>query len=200
MYQKKAASDEPVAPVLTIEQEALLQDAWLASWFKSEPSLKNENLQPYYYFSRDRLSVSGTHLQRMSPSAQEVFRKITADGESVINLGIDESKALSIGDASAVFEALTEKINQQDKQTGDNPVLKRLFDFCAIRTELISQILIFVEKLPELILPLGVTTWLMEATKNTAYVDNATKLLTKWSKSTTNTALAKMCATKLKQN
>ena len=198
--QKKVTSEEPVAQTLTIEQEALLQDTWLVSWLKSEPSLKNENLQPYYYFSRDRLSISGTHLQRMSPAAQEVFRKLTADGETVINLGIEESKTLSIGDASAVFEALTEKINQQEKQAGDNPILKRLFDFCAIRIELVSQILIFVEKLPEPILPLSVATWLTEITKNTAYSDNATKLLTKWSKSTTNTTLAKMCTTKLKQS
>ena len=197
---KKITSEEIVAPVLTTEQEALLQDVWLASWLKSEPSLKNENLQPYYYFSRDRLSISGTHLQRMSPAAQEVFRKITADAESLINLGIEESKTLNIGDASAVFEALTEKINQQDKQIGTNPILKRLFDFCAIRTELISEILIFVEKLPELILPFSVTTWLIEITKNSTYSESATKLLTKWSKNSINTHLAKVSATKLKQN
>jgi len=198
--QKKTACNESAIPALTIEQEALLQDIWLVNWFKSEPSLTNENLQPYYYFSRDRLSVSGNHLQRMSPAAQEVFRKITADGETVTNLGIEESKTLSIGDASAVFEALTEKINQQDKQTGDNPILKRLFNFCGIRKELVSQILIFVEKLPEQILPIPVTTWLVEVTKNTAYAGNAKKLLTKWSKNTTNTNLAKVCAAKLKQN
>jgi hypothetical protein len=197
---KKVTSEEIVAPVLTTEQEALLQDVWLVSWLKSEPSLKNENLQPYYYFSRDRLSILGTHLQRMSPAAQEVFRKITADAESLINLGIEESKTLNIGDASAVFEALTEKINQQDKQTGTNPILKRLFDFCAIRTELISQILIFVEKLPELILPFSVTTWLIEITKSSSYSESATKLLTKWSKNSINTHLAKVSATKLKQN
>lgn len=197
--QKKARNEDTTAPILTIEQEALLQDTWLVSWFKSEPSLKNENLQPYYYFSRDRLSISSPHLQRMSSAAQEVFRKISADGETVINLGLEESKTLSPGDASAVFEALTEKINQQDKQTGDNPILKRLFDFCRVRSELVSQILIFVEKLPEPILPLAITTWLTEVTKNTAYINNSEKLLRKWSKSTTNTNLAKMCAAKLKQ-
>jgi hypothetical protein len=172
----------------------------LVNWFKSEPSLKNENLQPYYYFSRDRLSISGIHLQRMSPAAQEVFRKLTSDGETVISLGIEGSKTLTTGDASAVFEGLTDKINQQDKQTGDNSILKRLFDFCGVRIELISQILIFVEKLPEQILPISVATWITEITKNTAFADTANKLLVRWSTNTKNTNLAKICKTKLKQN
>lgn len=184
---------------LSIEQDAFLQDLWLIAWFKSGPPLKTENLQPYYYFSRDRLSISGVHLQRMSASAQEVFKKLISDAESVANSGIQDSAALSSGDASAIFEALTEKINQQGNQTGDNSILKRVCSFCQIRIELLSQLLIFVEKLPEENLPIGITTWLMDASKDVTYQETIKRFLQKWSKSTNNTKLAKICTTKLKQ-
>lgn len=184
---------------LSIEQDAFLQDSWLINWFKSEPSLKLQNLQPYYYFSRDRLSISGVNLQRMSASAQEVFKKLISEAESISNIGLQDSIALSSGDASAIFEALTEKIHQQGNQMGDNQTLKIVCNFCQKRTELLSQLLIFIEKLPEENLPIGVTTWLMDASKDLTYQTTINKFLQKWSSSTTNTTLAKICTAKLKK-
>ncbi|MDP1728437.1 MAG: P-loop NTPase fold protein [Bacteroidota bacterium] len=196
---RKVKQKDEVIGELTIEQESYLQDEWLYNWFRSEPSLKNENLQPYYYFSRDRLTISGTQLQRMSPAAQEVFRKITVDSETIMNLGFQESKKLNTGDAAAIFEGLTEKINQQGKQSGENSMLKRLFEFCKMRQELISQIMIFIENLPEQALQIGVVTWIIDLTKDTAYLETAKKLIQRWSNSKSNTSLAKISKEKLKQ-
>src|SRR5690606_14076108 len=76
--------------MLNSEQQAYLQDAWLKAWLSSEPSLKSQNLQPYFYFSRDKLSVIGATLQRMSPSAQEIFGKLLNDAEVIRNAALKE--------------------------------------------------------------------------------------------------------------
>lgn len=180
------------------EQNAFLQDSWLINWFKSEPSLKKQNLQPYYYFSRDRLSISGVNLQRMSATAQDIFKKIISDSESVANVALQDSINLSSGDASAIFESLTEKIHQQGNQIGENQTLKILCTFCQKRTELIYQLLIFIEKLPEENLPIGITTWLMNISNDLTFQETIKNLFQRWSKSS-NTKLAKVCVTKLKQ-
>lgn len=194
--EKKAKTEKEV---LSIEQEALLQDTWLISWFKSEPSLKNQNLETYYYFSRDKLSISGINLQRMSASALEIFKKMISEAESVSNVGIRDSKTLSIGDASAIFEAITQRISEKGSQKGDNPALKVICSFCQIRTELISQLLIFIETIPEEYLPATVTTWLMDVSKDLVYQETIKKFLQKWSTSTKNSSLAAISKTKLKQ-
>jgi DNA polymerase III psi subunit len=183
---------------LTIEQQAYLNDSWIKSWLASEPSLVGIDLQSYFYFSRDKLSVSGINLQRMSSLAQEVLRKIMSDSETIRNVGLKETQSLSAGDASAIFESLCEKIKYEDKQVGENPTLKKLFDFCESRKELISQLLGYIEKLPHQILPIGATTWLQSLTDNTEHNLVAERILQEWSKSDRNKPLAKIAKNKLK--
>lgn len=194
-----AKKDKDNANNLSSEQQAYLQDDWLKVWLCSEPSLKDQNLQLYFYFSRDRLTAMGVNLQRMSPTAQEIFKKLLNDAEVVRNSGLKESEAINTADASGIFEALTERINQLDNHNGETPLLKRLFDFCEKKTELISQLIGYCEKLPEQALPINVPTWLLSVTENGPFYESAKKIVKKWSNSTTNTTLAKISKAKLKQ-
>lgn len=182
------------------EIEALLQDEWFRDWLASEPSLKDENLQPYYYFSRDRLTISGGLIQRMSSAAQEVFRKLMNDAQSVQNNALKDVKGLSPSDASAIFEALTEKALQEEMPADPTKsAIKKLIDFTKERAELISQLMIFIEKLPEQNIPITIVPWLEGLTKGTTFTNNIDKLVAKWSNSVTNTSLAKICKAKLKK-
>jgi hypothetical protein len=184
---------------LNPEYQAYLQDAWLKVWLSSEPSLKGQNLQSYFYFSRDKLSVSGINLQRMSPAAQEIFKKLINDAEIVRNVGLKEAETINMADASGIFEALTERISQLDNHNGESPLLKRLFDFCEKKPELMSQLIGYCEKLPEQVLPINVPTWLLSVTENGAFYESAKKIVEKWSKSSTNSTLAKISKEKIKQ-
>jgi predicted KAP-like P-loop ATPase len=183
---------------LSPEQEAYLQDVWLKGWFRLEPSLQGENLQPYYYFSRDKLAITGLNIQRMSPKAQEVYRKLLSEGDSVSLNALAESKTLTPGDASAIFESLTQKIRESGKQSGDKSPLRRLFSFCKERAELISQLIGFLEKFHESELPVTVVTWLQEVTQDTQYRHAAKGIVQKWSANTANKSLATISKRKLK--
>ncbi len=183
---------------LSAELDAYLQDPWLKNWLASEPSLKGENLQPYFYFSRDRLLVTGANLQRMSPQAQEIFRKIVGDSEAVRTNAYKEAKNISMADASGIFEALADRINQQESHAGESPLLKRIFEFCATRPELTSQLLAYCEKLPEQTLPITMPTWLLDLVGDGEFFSVARKIVEKWSNSGNNN-LAKVSALKLKQ-
>jgi hypothetical protein len=183
---------------LSVEQQAYLQDAWLKSWYASEPSLATVDLQSYFFFSRDKLSASGTKLQRMSSEGQEVLRKLLNDTETIRNVGLKETSSLSPGDASAIFETLNEKMLQEGKQEGDSPTLKRIVDFCGVRKELISQLIAAVEKLPHQILPPGITTWLIGITEKTNHEPTVKRIMDGWAKSTNNRSLAAIAKRKSK--
>jgi predicted KAP-like P-loop ATPase len=183
---------------LSVEQQAYIQDSWIRDWLSSEPSLAGIDLQPYFYFSRDKLSSAGIKVQRMSSQAQEVIRKLLNDAESVKNIALNEAVSLSPGDASAIFEALSEKVRHDGKQSGKSPALEKLADFCEVRKELIVQFLLMVEKLPHQSLPISVVTWVTALTSESEHKQVGDRILRIWSESTANTNLAKVAKRKLK--
>ena len=193
----KEESDGEETKIAT-EQEAYLQDSWLKGWFGSEPSLQNIDLRPYYYFSRDKLAIMGLSLQRMSPGAQEFYKKLLSEAESVSSNALTGAKLLNGGDASAIFETLSQKIREEGKQSGDKSSLRRLFNFCKERTELMSQLVGFLEKFHDKDLPVSVVTWLQEATQDTQFKAVAKELVQKWEGSKQNNQLAKISKAKLK--
>lgn len=204
LIEKRAIGKEDKADTegenkISTEQEAYLQDSWLKNWFGSEPSLQNQNLQPYYYFSRDRLSLMGLSLQHMSPRAQEFYRKLISEAESISNNALKDAKGLSDGDASAIFEALGQKIKETGKGSGTNTLLQRIFSLSKQRPELMSQLMGFIEKFPDNDLPVSVVSWLHDTSENTQYKAVAKGLVQKWETSTSNKILAKISKSKLKE-
>ncbi|GFZ79791.1 hypothetical protein GCM10011531_07150 [Aquaticitalea lipolytica] len=183
---------------LTIEQDANLQDSWLKNWYTQAPLLADENLQSYFYYSRDKLSVSGVNLQRMSSQAQEVFRKLMSDSETIRNSALKLASSISIGDASGIYQSLAEKMTQEGKQKGDTSTLKRLIDFCTVRRELISQLLSLINSMPHQALPLSVATWVEDIVKDSDYEPMGSKLLQVWSTSTSNKGLSRIAKQKIK--
>lgn len=187
--------DEPIK--LTTEQEAYLLDEWIKNWLKSEPYLKDQNLQPYFYFSRDKIISTSANVQRMSSAAQETYRKMLNESETIRIAGAKESKNLNIGDAAAIFESLAEKVNQDDKQSGENIALKVMFEFCKVREELKSQLFTFLERVPEQILPISVVTLTLDISTGTPFESKGKEIVAKWANSS-NINLAKIAKSKLK--
>lgn len=191
-------NDEDKFDELAVEYQSYLQDSWIRKWLSSEPNLSDVNLQSYFYYSRDKLSVSGTNIQRMSSQAQDLFIKLVSDSETIRGLALKEVRTLSDGDSSAIFESLAERMKNEGEQEGESPTIKRLIDFCNVRNELISQLLSLIDKLPHQVLPLSITTWLQVISENTSHEATVNKMIQDWSKSSTNKRLAGIAKRKLK--
>lgn len=180
---------------LTPEEKILLEDEWLIDWIRSEPKLGKENLQPYFYFSRDKLTISAVNLQRMTPKAQEVFQKLLSDSDTIQKLVVKTLNTLSSGEASSIFEALAQRIRQEENLT-KSKAFKALFELCRANTELKSQIVAFLLKFPDHKLPLIVTT-LSEGLLKNSNSEALNQLFNLWSKSS-NKSLANLAKKKIK--
>ncbi len=180
---------------LTPEEKILLEDNWIIDWIKSEPKLAKENLQPYFYFSRDKLTITAVNIQRMTPKAQEIIQKLLGDSEAVQKLAVKSLNTLSSSEAASIFEALTQKVRQEENLSSSK-AFKALFDLCREKPELKSQIVIFLSKYPDHKLPL-VTTTLAESLLKDSNPDALRQLFTTWSKST-NKGLANVAQKKIK--
>jgi len=187
--------DEKKAVDLHPEEKILLEDDWITDWIQSEPKLAKENLQPYFYFSRDKLTISAVNLQRMTPKAQEVFKKLLSESEAVQKNVVKTLGTLSASEAASIFEALAQKVRQEENLS-NSKAFKALFDLSREKPELKSQIVTFLSKYPDHKLPLVVTT-LTEGLLKNSHSEALEQLLSSWSKSS-NTGLAKLAKKKIK--
>lgn len=195
--QLSSDKEAPDKKELSAELKPFLEDSWILEWLKSEPKISGEDLQPYFYFSRDKLAITAVNLQRMTPKAQDVLAKLLSSSKAVQNNGAKDLGAVSAGEAASVFEALTQKVRQEEDSSVDNSSFKTLFAVCRARPELQSQIISFLTSFPENGLPLSVVPQCESLLTETA-PQALSSLLEKWSKST-NSNLSKVVKQKLKK-
>lgn len=201
LENEEDAEKEKTSEDIPEELDDSLKDNWIIDWFKSEPHLNGENLQPYFYFSRDKLSVSRNNSQhRMSPYAQDIFIKLINDSEAIKEKGLSVTSTLTEGDSAVIFEALTNKIKQEEDSNKNIPNLKTLVKFCQIRKEQLSQLFVLLNSLPDTIFTVAIIPLLNEVEKDFPdYKESVVTLYDKWKKSTTNLSLSKLLKRKGKQ-
>lgn len=185
------AKKEKSTEKLGAEYEAWLADDWFKKWVIAEPKLRDVDLRPYFYLSRDQLGTTSVAAQRMTPKAQEVFRKLSSDSEAFRKNGLTDAKDLSQAEASSIFEAISEKVRTSEDLSGDKSILNVLFEFCDERKELLSQMITLLSKLPEAIIPISTPIKLKNLIKGTDFETSGDKVIQEWTKSTKNTKLAK---------
>lgn len=130
-------------------EEALplwLTDKWVKDWIASDPPLADENLQQYFYFSRDKVGSMAVTTQRLSSRAQEVLGKLVGQSNANRRNGLNDLKSLSGADAAGVLEALCERVRNEDDE-GDTAILT-LLQFPQLRPELFVQVITFLQNVP----------------------------------------------------
>ena len=177
-----------------------LNDEWLKDWLSIEPSLSAIDMRPYFYFTRDVLGPMTGAVQRLSPRAQDVLRHFLSDGDAVRTVAMKEAAAIDSADAAAILEELANRVRRSDELSGENSILRRLFDWGRCRKELVGQVLLIVQSLPDLNLPVWTITQLEDLTKDTASVEDARKLIQKWSTTSTNTILKRAAVARLQSS
>jgi predicted KAP-like P-loop ATPase len=173
-----AAPDEEEAPDLPL----WLLDPWVIAWARSEPALAAVDLRPYFYFSRDTLGPLGQATQRMSPAAQDVYKKLLSQSDAERKTGLARAAALPPADASAIFEALAGRIREDDDFGSESSAFGRAIDWAKARRELVGQLAPLLASLPEGRIPVATPVRLVElGTKSPT--DPIAKLFEQWQRS-----------------
>jgi hypothetical protein len=131
----------------------------------------------------------------MTPKAQETIRRLLGDSEIVRKSAIKSLSTLSSSEAASVFEALTEKVKQEEN-LNDSKAFKALFYLCEEKSDLKSQAITFLTKYPDHKLPLIAIT-LTDRLLRTSNPEALNHLFSVWSKSA-NENFAKIVRKKIK--
>jgi predicted KAP-like P-loop ATPase len=197
MAQDQQAAGGSPGATISPEMEAYLSDRWLKAWLQAAPTLQNIDLRPYYYVSRDKLAVKDLRLQRMSPDAQDFYSKLMSDSDAVSAPALQDAHRLNSGDAAAVFDAVCMKAREMGRQVGEKAPLRRLYQFCEKRPDLISQWIGFLDKFPDSDITPSAVIWLNTLTRGNAYRPAAKALVTKWAGNPVDGPLTKISKNKL---
>ena len=95
---KEAAT--PPAAAKWLEQE------WLRDWLAMEPPLANEDLRPYVFVARDKRMIAGA----IEAGGLDKVVAALCGSQMEVRSVEPEVKALTAGDAQAVFDALRERV------------------------------------------------------------------------------------------
>jgi hypothetical protein len=163
-----------------------LLDAWVVKWLKIEPPLAGIDLRPYFYFSRDLLGPLASPGQRMSPSAQDAYARLTSGSDAERQLGVRAAASMSPADASAVFEALAQRIREDDALSADTAALVGIVEWVKARPELTGQLAALFSSLPAGRVPLALPLKLVTL-GTSASGDPIRKLFSQWSQSSVTT-------------
>lgn len=132
------------------EFQLWLDQPWTNNWLKLDPPLKDLDLRPYFFFSRDALvSVIGTEASRMSQPAQDVVAKLLSESEAVRTTGLTKLEDLSNGDIAAIFESFINRAQQEQGIGKANAAFQRLIDIAGKRKEMRGELILFLNRMPD---------------------------------------------------
>ncbi|HEX9003487.1 MAG TPA: hypothetical protein VGB07_26500, partial [Blastocatellia bacterium] len=109
-----------------------------------------------------------------------------------------KSVDLSVADAAAVFEALSQRAQQEEEYGHDNRAFSRLFDWTEVRKELRGELVTLLRRLPETKLSMIAVPKILSLCDGHESEAAAYELIRKWSNGS-NKQLAEAAKGRLKQ-
>ena len=180
------------------EIDMWIRDQWILQWLTSEPSLSGEDLRPYFYFSREKLTDISSVIKRLSPEAQEIIRDLSSLSEAVRNNAFKKAKEISSTDASAILDELIEKTRNLENYSKEDSPLYLAVKWIKERQELSADLMSFINTLPDNELPVWIVTKLESVLKDTVQHPTLIQFLKRISNSQTATkALSKAAKNRL---
>jgi hypothetical protein len=121
-----------------------------------------------------------------------------SDSDAVRQTAVQKAKDLNAAEASAVFEALTERVRQDDDPGAEGSPLSRTFDWIGARPELYGQMITLLGSLPDQTLPPSVAPRVLRMASGEEQTKLARGLLQRWSQASGNQALKRAATQNLK--
>lgn len=150
------STDDSDADPGTARLPLWLSEDWAQEWVRSEPQLADENLQQYFFFSRDKVGAMAGATQRLTARAQEVLAKLLSESDAYRRTGLQELKQVSGADAAGILNGMSERARTEEGVEDHKSALFMLIRFPEVRPEMFGQVLTLLGNLPDAQIPFTV--------------------------------------------
>ena len=177
-----------------------IDDSWLNSWLRIEPKLQDEDLRPYFFFTKESLlNKQFSSATRMSSNAQEVLNLLLSSSDSVFAAQLSTFRGLPLADSTAIYEEFSSKIKQAEKPKERITLSKRLLELAKNKGELKSEVLTFFENLPAKNISASLIPKIIVIFNEETYQTKLIAILRKWSSQVESKSLSKAADSHLKK-
>lgn len=123
-------------------------DNWIAEWLTNiEPLLANEDLRPYFYFSREsQKNISFAKSQNLSRDAVKIIQNLLSGTDTLRNEAIKLASNISEFEASSVLNELASKIEASTEI--EKSIFQSFIEWGGSRTEVHVDTIAILERLP----------------------------------------------------
>jgi predicted KAP-like P-loop ATPase len=192
---KKPAKDEPAAEVLSEQAQKWAESEWARSWAAIDPPLKEVDLQPYIFVTRDKRGYFGSFAA--SSHLEAIVEKLMGP-RLVVRQSSSELAKLTGTDPEQVFDALRGRIADNDKYNSEPSGVQGLIALVAAHPALQRRLLTFVNELPVAKLGAwGATSW-SGCFTDPALITEFSATLKTWSEQNDNAVLRTSAAAALR--
>lgn len=114
-----------------------LDEPALRRWLEMDPPLAGEDLEPYFHFSRDRLSATAPPTRRLPPELQVLIAGLRSESDTERDVAQAKFGELGESEASQVYEELA-AVFVRDPRASDNKLGPLLNSLASRRRHLVS--------------------------------------------------------------
>jgi hypothetical protein len=168
-----------------------VEDDWLKKWLEIEPTLVGIDLRPYFYFSRDNLNLKKRLFGiRISEEVQNLIKDLLSTSDALIKKSMPLVEKLSSNEAQIIFNELSEKVYQEEKNINRAKLIKVCIEFVKTKPEFKPELIKFLMRIPEKQLMASVVPSIVGCFQDSQQKAQMMKLLEKWKINSTNSKLA----------
>ena len=158
-------------------------DEWIKeTWAPLDPSLKDVDLRPYFFFAREKLGFATAQVRSLSPMAQKIVRNLLHDSEATQNIALAESKTLDPGEAAAVFGEFVYRARNREHPHERTALLIMLVRFVGMQPDRKSDLVAFLQDEPIHLLEPGIMPSLKEMSRTFDSTSSEKAILANWAK------------------
>lgn len=122
-------------------------DEWLQNWTKTEPSLKEIDLRPYFYFTRESLQFKNiSDVSQLSFEAEKILDNLLSGSDSLRQEALKNEKSINDFEALQILKALISKIESAIEITPG--LFKSFIEWGNTRPELHNKTIVCLSSIP----------------------------------------------------
>lgn len=166
-----------------LKLRAWLRDEWLLNWISIEPPLADQELIPYFYFTRTSLDEKISRKSvNLSPEAQVVFEKLLSKSDVKIKEAIETD--VSDAEAGIILELMNSKMTKDTKI--DKMHIKAFTSFAAADSARFITGLEYIKLFSPSALSTSSAIYLADFAKKTDLISEMQEVAKVWGKSNEN--------------
>ncbi len=152
--------------------EGWRKDDWMKKWLMSEPRLSNEDLSPYYFLTREKLSGLNFSEIRINAKVEELYSEFISNTELSRKKALKEINKIEDAELQNLLQLIKVKIQREEDEKKKDFMIISIIKIAGKKKEVLGEVIKYLGTLPKEDLSPTIYPELNQITKGGKYQEN----------------------------